>query len=100
VTDEPLDTTQGLLGKPIKVVRPDYPKFAMLSHIEGDVVVELKVNPNGRVQNVRTISGKPILAAAAEDAAREFQYLPFTAKHVPAVTQVRFNFKLHTDDKK
>ena len=100
VTDEPVDTTQSLLGKPIKVVRPDYPKFAMLSHIEGDVVVELKVNPNGRVQNVRTISGKPILAAEAEDAAREFQFSPFTAKHLPAVTQVRFNFKLHTDDRK
>ena len=100
VTDEPVAITQSLLGKPIKVVRPDYPKFAMLSHIEGDVVVELKVNSNGRVQGVRTITGKPILAAAAEDAAREFQYSPFTGKQVPAVTQVRFNFKLHTDDKK
>lgn len=99
VTDEPADINQTALGKPTKVVKPDYPKFAMLYHIEGDVILELRVNPDGHVQDVRTIFGKPILAVAAEDAARQFQYSPFPRSQVPAVTQVRFNFKLHAEDK-
>jgi TonB family protein len=99
VTDEPADINQTALGKPTKVVKPDYPKFAMLRHIEGDVILELRVTPDGHVQDVRTIFGKPILAVAAEDAARQFQYSPFPRNQVPAVTQVRFNFKLHTEDK-
>ncbi|MGZ7106888.1 MAG: TonB family protein, partial [Candidatus Angelobacter sp.] len=95
VTNEPADINQTALGRPTKVVKPDYPKFAMLRHIEGDVILELRVNPDGHVQDVRTIFGKPILAVAAEDAARQFQYSPFPRNQVPAVTQVRFNFKLH-----
>jgi len=100
VMDEPADPNQNSLGKPIKVVKPDYPKVATLRHIQGEVVVELRVAPSGHVQNARAITGTPILAAAAEDAARRFEYPPFPQSQAPAVTRVRFNFTLQASDGK
>jgi TonB family protein len=100
VMEKPADPNQNTLGQPIKVVKPEYPKVATLRHIQGNVVVELWVAPNGHVQNARAITGPPILAVAAEDAARRFEYPPFPQSQAPAVTTVRFNFTLQASEGK
>lgn len=82
---------------PIKTVQPEYPMKARLWHIEGDVDVELTVNQNGAVTKVRGLSGNAILLQAAEEAARQWRYPPSSEGNqfpTPAVTRVRFNFKL------
>jgi TonB family protein len=94
VVDELVNPDQNTLGDPIKVVKPDYPKAATLGHIEGEVIVEMRVAPDGHVQNARAITGEPVLAVAAEEAARRFEYPPFPQGQALAVTTVRFNFKL------
>ncbi|HKR84739.1 MAG TPA: TonB family protein [Terriglobales bacterium] len=99
---EPVEEYQTFLRKPIKVVWPKYPKLAELRHIEGDVLLELYVNPNGKVQRVRTLSGNSVLIEAAEEAARQWQYapLPSSQSSSPAVTRVRFNFTLNPETKR
>lgn len=89
----------GPLAEPIKVVKPEYPKQAQLKHIEGDVLVELQVDPTGKVRNVRSITGNSLLTGAAEEAARQWQYAPFPADQAGglAVTLVQFNFKLNPE---
>ena len=83
--------------QPIKIVRPEYPATAKLSHIEGEVQLELTIDRNGKVQKVRGLSGNSILLQAAEDAASHWQYSPSAEDQRPAlaVTRVRFNFNLN-----
>jgi TonB family protein len=85
--------------QPTKVVQPEYPKVAKLRHIEGDVVLELEIDSQGNVEKVRTVSGNAMLKEAAEQAAWQWHYPSFTPNQlpVPAVTQVRFNFRLDPD---
>jgi len=46
-----------------------YPTLALIAHVQGDVVLNVYVDPpTGLVQNVTTTSGHPILARAATDA--------------------------------
>lgn len=84
---------------PIKIVRPDYPTKAKLSHIEGEVRVELTIDRNGKVQKVRGLSGNPILLQAAEEAASQWRYSPSAGDQRPdlAVTRVQFNFNLNPE---
>lgn len=85
------------LGNPIRVVKPKYPSDAQLSHIEGDVILELQVDSTGKVRNVLKLSGQSMLAEAAEEAARQWIYPPFDDNQTGhlAIAEVRFNFKLN-----
>jgi TonB family protein len=82
--------------QPVHVVQPEYPDKARLARIEGSVEVELTIDQSGSVQKVRGMNGNPILLQAAEEAARQWKYPPFSADSttLPAVTLVKFNFKL------
>lgn len=82
--------------QPIKIVKPEYPERALLSHVEGAVAVELTIDQNGNISKVRGLSGNPILLQAAEEAARQWKYSPAAVDETtnPIVTQVQFRFKL------
>jgi TonB family protein len=91
--------------QPVKIVKPEYPAKARLWHIEGEVQVELAIDRNGNVSRVRALTGNATLAQAAEEAARQWKYAPYTGHDqiaFPAVTRVQFNFKFNsgTDTKK
>jgi TonB family protein len=101
-TNEAVDEYQISLRKPVKVVWPKYPKLAELRHIEGDVLLELHVNPNGKVQKIRPLTGNSVLIEAAEEAARQWQYAPLPSSQASsaAVTRVRFNFTLNPETRR
>jgi TonB family protein len=85
--------------QPVKIVKPEYPSRARLWHIEGEVQVELTIDRNGSVRQVHALSGNSALAQAAEEAARQWKYAPYTGKDqtaFPAVTRVQFNFKFNS----
>jgi protein TonB len=85
--------------QPVKIVKPEYPDRARLWHIEGEVQVELTVDRNGSVRRVHVLSGNATLAQAAEEAARQWKYAPYTGNDqiaFPAVTRVQFNFKFNS----
>jgi TonB family protein len=85
--------------QPVKIVKPEYPDRARLWHIEGEVQVELTIDRNGSVRRVHAISGNATLAQAAEEAARQWKYAPYTGNDqtaFPAVTRVQFNFKFNS----
>jgi TonB family protein len=60
--------------KLIKKVEPVYPPLASKLHLAGTVKLALQIAPEGKVSNVRTVGGNPILAVAAEDAAKQWKY--------------------------
>jgi len=67
----------------IHSVQPVYPPLAKTARISGTVVVQVAVSREGRVQNVRRISGHPLLEMAAVDAVRQWRYRPYLLNGEP-----------------
>jgi TonB family protein len=75
---------------------PQYPREALAAHRAGDVVLEVQVAQDGSVSNIRTLSGDPVLAAAAAEAVRKWRYQPYRQHDHPArfQTDVTLRFAL------
>jgi TonB family protein len=57
-------------------VQPVYPEIARRMRIAGAVKLEATVDADGKVKDVKTISGNHMLALAAEDAVRQWKFVP------------------------
>jgi protein TonB len=75
---------------------PHYPAKARATHRSGNVVLEVQVAEDGSVSKIRTLSGDPILAAAATEAVRNWRYQPYRQNDHPAQfqTDVTLSFSL------
>jgi TonB family protein len=85
-----------LQGKAIERVTPIYPSIAKPIHLQGTVSVEVIISPEGRVESARSVSGHPVLARAAVDAAYGWRFEPTLLNgHAVRVTGViTFNFRM------
>ncbi len=64
-------------GRKIKSqVKPGYPELARQMHITGTVKVEVVITAAGAVKSTKVVGGHPLLAAAAEDAAKKWKFEP------------------------
>jgi len=70
-------------------VAPVYPDVAKRLKIDGLVVIEAVVDPNGKVVDVKTISGNKALSYAAEEAVRKWTFAPEPEKSTERV-DIRF----------
>lgn len=61
-------------------VPPAYPEIAKHLKIEGVVKIEATVDPDGKVIDVKTLSGNRVLSPAAEDAVRKWRFAPAPAE--------------------
>jgi protein TonB len=57
-------------------VQPEYPKEAKKKHISGDVLLQATIDHEGRLGNLRVVSGDPILAESAVKAVKQWKYKP------------------------
>jgi TonB family protein len=57
-------------------VAPVYSALARASHIQGSVVMNANIDSQGKVIGLQTVSGNPVLVAAALGAAMQWQYQP------------------------
>jgi TonB family protein len=79
-----------------KKVVPIYPKQALVSKVEGVVLMQASVNDKGRVEKIKLVSGPSLLGKAAMDAVKQWQYEPalLNGKPVPTETEITLKFKL------
>ncbi len=77
-------------------VAPKYPQAARDKHIEGPVVMEVKIDEAGHVSDARVLSGPDELRSAALEAVLQWHYSP-KAMSLPATTRVTMDFKLPKD---
>jgi protein TonB len=88
-----------LIRPPTKVheAQPVYPDIARQARVQGKVVIECIIAPNGRVENLRVVSGHPLLQQPAADAVREWRYTPSLLDGVPVavIMTVTVNFILN-----
>ena len=77
--------------RPVKTIRPDYPRGARLRGEQGSVVLEIQVDERGAVGAVAVAesSGYPELDAAAERAARAARFAPARAGSRPVASAAR-----------
>ncbi len=75
---------------------PGYPNFARQTRMEGDVVLDVRVAPNGSVRSIRIVSGPQVLAQAAIDAVSRWRYQPYIlqGKAIEVDTTVAVRFSL------
>jgi protein TonB len=60
----------------IKLVPPVYPPIAVKARVYGTVVLEATLTAEGNVEQIRVISGHPLLINAAIDCVKQWQYEP------------------------
>jgi TonB family protein len=87
------NVAQGLL---MRKVAPAYPPLARQARIQGTVVLRVRISKSGDVENVRLVSGHPMLAPAAIEAVKQWKYQPYLLYGDPieAETNVTVNFAL------
>ena len=80
----------------VKDVRPTYPAIAQAAKVEGLVIIEATIGPDGKVQDARVLRSNPLLDAAALDAVRQWEFTPtlLNGKPVPVIMTVTVDFKL------
>ena len=79
----------------IKQVKPVSPENAKGKRIKGTVVIQVIVGTDGLVKATKVVSGDPVLAAAALDAVKQFEYKPYLLNKQPVVVEslVNVDFK-------
>ena len=70
--------------KLLRRVPPEYPMLAQQARVQGMVVLDAKVGPDGRVSSVEVLAGNPLLIEAAVEAVRQWRYQPLLLNGVPA----------------
>ena len=81
--------------KVIKRVAPVYPPVARQRLLSATVVVEATVNAEGKVSEVRMISGSPIFRESAIDAVKQWIYQPakLNGQPIEQKTTIQLSFK-------
>jgi len=80
--------SQGLL---VKKVAPDYPLFAKENGVSGTVVLQATIGKDGRIANLRVISGPEELRGAALDAVKQWVYRPYLLNGEPVSVDTTIN---------
>jgi periplasmic protein TonB len=85
--------TQGLV---LRRVQPNYPPLARQARIQGSVVLQAEISKSGDIQNLRMISGHPMLGPAAIEAVKQWKYKPYilNGEPVEVETTITVNFTL------
>jgi len=87
-------TTSALLKRATHCKAPEMPGLARHAEIEGYVSVDIVVNYAGRVRCARIVSGHPLLAQSAIEAAKDWTFRPMEqdGKAVWFHGHLRFHF--------
>jgi protein TonB len=88
----------GKISEPRKTknVAPAYPEMAKRARVQGTVILEATISPQGRVTDVKVLRGIPMLDEAAMSAVKQWSYTPtmLNGVPVPVIMSVTVNFKL------
>jgi TonB family protein len=83
-------------GSLLRRVEPEYPEQALARRVQGPVLLDVRISREGKVQDVKLVSGDPLLANAAVAAVRQWRFKPHTVngRAVEMETKITLNFAL------
>jgi TonB family protein len=83
----------------IRSVQPEYPMLARQMRVQGSVMLQALIGRDGMIQDLRVLSGPPILAGAAQEAVRQWHFKPHYVGAQPVETRasITVNFMISTN---
>lgn len=96
-TPQRVRVSQGVSeGMLVTKVTPPYPPMAKMARVQGSVILQAVISKNGSIENLRVVSGHPMLVQAALDAVKQWRYRPYllNGEPVEVETQITVNFSL------
>jgi periplasmic protein TonB len=83
--------------KRVKYVDPKYPDIARTARVQGVVILECVISPQGKVTEAKVLRSIPLLEQAALEAVKQWVYTPtlLNGVPVPVVMTVTVNFRLN-----
>lgn len=87
--------SQGVSGGVLlRKIPPVYPSEARQLHVKGTVVLTGTINERGQIEDLKLVSGSPLLAGAAMDAVRKWRYSPYllNGKPIRKGTEISITF--------
>lgn len=79
----------------LHMVRPDYPALARQMRVQGTVRFAATIRPDGAVAELQTLSGHPLLVAAATAAVSQWRYRPTLLNGVPVAVLTTIDVHFH-----
>jgi protein TonB len=76
--------------------KPEYPPLAKMARIQGAVRLEAIISKDGTIQDLKVVSGHPLLVKAALEAVQRWRYQPtlLNGDPVEVITEIDVNFTL------
>jgi TonB family protein len=71
--------------KSVKTTAPVYPAIAVKMRIEGTVKMDVTIDPDGSVADVKVLSGHQLLVSAAVEAVKKWHYETAEGKSTQSV---------------
>ncbi len=78
-------------GLLIQRTTPVYPTIAKSARVTGTVVLKATISKTGVIENLRVVSGPPMLTQAAVDAVRTWRYKPYKLNNDPVEIETTVN---------
>jgi TonB family protein len=88
--------TADIVSRPVS---PGYPLLARQMKVQGSVILQALIGRDGMIQNLRVVSGPPILASAAQEAVKQWHFKPHYqgAEAVETKANITVNFTISTN---
>jgi protein TonB len=79
-------------------VQPNYPLLAKQMKVQGAVVLQALIDKAGHIEDLHVVSGPTILAAAAREAVKQWQFKPYyqSGQAVETEARITVNFTIST----
>jgi len=76
--------------------KPEYPPLAKMARIQGTVRLDAVISKDGTIQDLKVISGHPLLVKSALEAVQRWRYQPtmLNGEAVEVATEIDVNFTL------
>jgi protein TonB len=78
-------------------VDPIYPEEAIRAKVQGDVILIIQTDEDGKVVRSLTVDGPPLLIAASIEALRQFRFRPYLLAGSPIAVESQIEFKFDID---
>jgi protein TonB len=92
----PISVSHMSEGDLVRKILPTYPALARSARIQGQVVLQAIISKQGAIENLKVLTGHPMLVPAAIEAVRQWRYRPYILNNEPVEveTQITVNFSL------
>ena len=98
VQAKPRPVSSGVMeGMLIRKVIPTYPAIGRAVRAQGTVQLQATISREGTIENLRVVSGPPILQQAAIDAVKQWRYRPYLLNGEPVEVETTINVDFRLD---